>query len=380
MKKNKVFHIITGLNVGGAETFLFNYMSRLDSDELSNITVVSLTDAGFYGEKLKSLGVTVEMLNFSTRIQSLLPSAILLFRLILLSRGAFVYFWMYHSMFISLFFKVTSKNIIWMVRRSLDGKNTLKLSTRVLVKFCALTSRFLPDVIVYNSNSGLITHADFGYSPKSAIVINNGVDASRYSHAKMNRYDVRRQLSVPADAFLVISVGRMESVKGPDVLKRVILETLKNSKNIYFVIVGRFGIGYDAQYFTNDLGESDQSRVVFTGQVHDVHNYLLASDVLVNCSYCEGFPNAVAEAMASGVVPIVTDVGDSAYLVGKEWLVVQPGDSGLMVEVIMRLNSDRFSHDQISKYVISRVTSEFSFDVAVSKIRNLSKNLDEKNV
>jgi glycosyltransferase involved in cell wall biosynthesis len=75
------------------------------------------------------------------------------------------------------------------------------------------------------------------------------------------------------------------------------------------------------------------------GVRRDMPRIMRALDILVSSSaYGEGLPNVVAEAMASGVPCVVTDVGDSAVLVGGDGVVVPPRDPGALargMEVLM---------------------------------------------
>jgi glycosyltransferase involved in cell wall biosynthesis len=65
----------------------------------------------------------------------------------------------------------------------------------------------------------------------------------------------------------------------------------------------------------------------------DVYNGL---DILVSASNNEGFSNVIAEAMASGVPSIVTNVGDSAWIVGNTGQVVKPGNAEELANAIVK--------------------------------------------
>ena len=68
------------------------------------------------------------------------------------------------------------------------------------------------------------------------------------------------------------------------------------------------------------LGKS----VRLLGEINNVPSLMAALDVLVSASTGEGFPNVVGEAMAVGLPCVVTDVGDSAMLVGDYGLSLTP--------------------------------------------------------
>src|SRR5207248_7530370 len=64
------------------------------------------------------------------------------------------------------------------------------------------------------------------------------------------------------------------------------------------------------------------SRLIWAGTRRDMQKVYNAFDILVSSSYGEGFSNVIGEAMACGVPCVVSDVGDSARIVGSTGIVV----------------------------------------------------------
>src|SRR5204862_4815315 len=97
--------------------------------------------------------------------------------------------------------------------------------------------------------------------------------------------------------------------------------------DVHFLLAGR---GVDSGNHTiqrSIAGNGVASVTHLLGLRDDVPRLMAALDVLASASsYGEAFPNVVGEAMASGVPCAVTDVGDSAYVVGDTGRVVPCGD------------------------------------------------------
>ena len=151
-----------------------------------------------------------------------------------------------------------------------------------------------------------------GISPERIRVIHNGVDTARFSGAYDTRAlvaELRRTSGVPVGqgAFVIGCVGRLAKVKNQQLLVRAAAWLQRNGAPDAFVVVV-VGSGPDLQALRQlaaDLGV--ERRVEFAGERRDVPELLSLMNVLVLPSETgmEGLPNAVLEAMASGV-PVVS--------------------------------------------------------------------------
>ncbi len=77
-------------------------------------------------------------------------------------------------------------------------------------------------------------------------------------------------------------------------------------------------------------------KVHLFGLREDMPRLMASLDVVASASWTEAFPNVLGEAMACGVPCVVTDAGDSAYVVGDTGTVVPPGDMAGLADGIFR--------------------------------------------
>jgi glycosyltransferase involved in cell wall biosynthesis len=157
------------------------------------------------------------------------------------------------------------------------------------------------------------------------VVISNGIDTERFQPDSEAGAKVRSEWGISEKIILIGLVGRLDPMKDhPTFLKAAAL-LCKEREDVHFVCVGIGSEHYtlELQQLTSELDISE--KVIWAGGRSDmptVHNALnIASS---SSSYGEGFANVIGEAMACGVPCVVTDVGDSAWIVGDTGIVVPP--------------------------------------------------------
>ena len=163
-------------------------------------------------------------------------------------------------------------------------------------------------------------------------VVHPGVDLDVFRPRE--RADVRRELGLPVDADVLLFAGRIQPLKGPDVLLRAVAELLRRDPGlrerlVVPVVGGPSGSGLEhpdaLATLAHELGLGDVVRFVPPVAQADLARWYAAATLVAVPSYNESFGLVAAEAQATGT-PVV------AAAVGGLTTVVRDGHSGLLVE------------------------------------------------
>lgn len=130
-------------------------------------------------------------------------------------------------------------------------------------------------------------------------VIYNGVNAQDYKLAE-SKESIRTQLNIPLDAFVIGHVGRYDKTKNHATILKVFQQLLNEGLNCYLVLCGRDTEKLNPEI--NELGIEEKTLVL--GYRKDIPKILKSLDCFLFPSITEGQPNALIEAMMSGI-PIV---------------------------------------------------------------------------
>ena len=328
-------HIISGLGQGGAETVLFRLVTA--PGQGASHHVVSLTDDGVFGERLRAAGVAVTTLGMSSGRVSW-AGLRSLYRLLKDERPDAVQTWMYHADLIGGVIACLAgvRAVAWGIRNS--GANLAQGSraSRVSAWLCARLSRWVPARIVACAEEASRRHRAWGYRADIMQVIPNGYDLSRWQPDAEARVRLRAEWGLAEDAVVIGSVARWNPLKDHANFLAAFAECVQQRPDLKAVLVGDGMTSANAALMALIDQHGLRDQVLLLGRRDDVPAVMNALDIHVLSSQAEGFPNVVAEAMASEVACVVTDVGDAARIVGADGWVAPARDPHALAQATLK--------------------------------------------
>lgn len=367
----RIFHVITGLDIGGAELMLKRLIDS-SPDSINNTTVVSLTTLGIVGEYLRLRGVTIFVLNISS-IWSAIFALLRLIKIIRDKRPDIVQTWMYHANLLGGIAArfAGNRNIIWNLRATSIPQGRFSV-TYWLVRLSAFFSYFIPKKIVCCANSAINAHLKLNYSSRKMIFIPNGYDFSVFILSPEIRKTTRFNLGCSDSDILIGVVGRFDALKDFNnfILSASIVALMKS--NVKFLMVGRGNDWANKLLFKwiNDLGLIE--KFILVGQQQDVNPFLSAMDIFCLSSMNEAFPNVVVEAMAVGLPCVVTSAGDAAEILEDADYVVPIRNSELLAKALIRMcDLDVTARQGLGKVNYLKARSKYDINLVGKMYKNL---------
>jgi glycosyltransferase involved in cell wall biosynthesis len=173
----------------------------------------------------------------------------------------------------------------------------------------------------------------------------NGIDASRFAATRdtlKRASELRRKLEIPAQAPVLLFVGRLTCDKGIPELMDAFLQLSRQFPDLRLLLVGCFE-DEDPLPLDTLICLRAHSNVIFAGPVQDTAAYYAIADVVVLPSHREGLPTVVLEAQAAGkpvvgaaatgIVDVVAD--------GETGLLFPVGDVPALAKALARLITDQ---------------------------------------
>jgi glycosyltransferase involved in cell wall biosynthesis len=370
VNRTRVAHVITDLSTGGAEIMLYRLVSKMEGSRYTNL-VISLTGKGPVGARIEELGIPVRCLDMKPGVLDIKS----LFRLAGWLKDfapEIIQTWMYHSDLIGGLAGRLGQpraKVVWGIHNSTLDPATSKHSTMWVVRLLALLSHIIPDRILSCSIKAREVHVHKGYAARKFQVIPNGFDLGMFQPDTHAKDEIRQELNISEGVPLVGLIARFDPQKDHATFLKAGALLARRIPTVHFLLCGD-RITQENQEL-NALVESTglQERVHLLGRREDMPRVMAALDVAATSSaYGEAFPQVVGEAMACGILCVVTDVGDSAYMVGETGKVVPPLDPDALASALAELlevpNEERVRMGRAAR---ERIKKNFSLPSVVQQ-------------
>jgi len=315
-----IVHLITGLEVGGAEQMLTRLTTGIARDRFTSV-VVSMTNAGKMGPILAGAGIEVETLGIRRGLVD--PRGLTrLLRILRTRRPQVLQTWLYHADLLGLFARWLgcAPCLVWNVRCSESvGSGAVRL---VLRQFSSM-----PDAVVVNSLAGQRFHQNLGYRPRRWERIPNGFDTRELRPDDRTRARLRAELGISEDVVTIGLPARYHPMKDHANFLAAAAELAQRRRDVLFLLVGT-GVEPSNRELVDAIGARNLThRVRLLGERGDMGAIYPAFDIVtLSSAYGEGWPNVIGEAMSCGVPCVATDSGDTAEILGRTGLLVPVRD------------------------------------------------------
>lgn len=321
----RVLQFIHGLNTGGAETLVKNYVLNMDQNifepivlclehikdspyekilEDNHIKVIYICD------KIKlyqSKNIFLRALNHIKRkyavkkvIQNLKPD-IVHFHLFLSDYIKFAKL----SKKAKIFYTVHSEpSILW------DKKIKKKAHDFQVMKW--LVKNYKVRFIVLHEN--MRKEINMLFKVKDSIILNNGVDFSAYTKIK-GKKEMRKELKIPQDALVIGHVGRFDYQKNHTFLVKVFKRIYMHNKKAFLLMIGSGPLLNDIEKELNKSNLSD--HYIILQNRSDIPDVLSTMDAFVFPSLYEGLGIALIEAQKAKLPCFISDAVPDAAIISN---------------------------------------------------------------
>lgn len=375
-RRSQVMFLIRSFEVGGAERQLATLLIELHRRHWP-VCVACFYSRGKLLDPLKAAGIPVFDLAKRGR-WSFVPFLWRFRRLLREQRPAVLHGYLPVPNLLALAMRsmFPGMRVVWGVRAS-HVDFALYGSVNRLVYWLEKNFARKPDLIIVNSNAGFAQRIAEGCQQQKLRLIVNGIDTSKFNFDPQARCRLRTQWNVSEKDILVGVVGRLDPMKDHQTFLHAAAALASEDGNWRFLCVGSGPAAY-----TRDLMELAENLglggvVIWSQARDDIAAVYSAADIVVSSSASgEGFPNVIAEAMACGRPCVVTDVGDSALLVGDSGVVVSARNPGALANGV-RSAAERLLRDrpEMERAARARIAEEYSVERLVERTEAALRSL-----
>ncbi|MFI3283608.1 MAG: glycosyltransferase family 4 protein [Erysipelotrichaceae bacterium] len=193
-----------------------------------------------------------------------------------------------------------------------------------------------------------------------------GVDIERIANITFDEDKLKQELNIEEDDFLILSVGELNNNKNHLFVMETLLAEFKSNQKLKYYICG---VGPNHACYEKFIQDNNlQEQIKLLGYREDIYQIYHLANLFIFPSKREGLPVSLIEAMAAGLIPIVTNVRGNRDVVenGKTGFIIEVGDSQALLNDYKKIKNQFInlqqmktdSYDSLSLYHIKKIESK----------------------
>ncbi len=272
---------------------------------------------------------------------------------------------------------ILKKKVIVKVRRTGSGALFNRLFVNLLDKWRFKFLVHYVDCFIAVNREAEMTLVSMGIPRDSIKWIPNGVDKNLFKPANKEEKEYLKRITGVKGGPIIAFVGRLISRKKVELLISILPIIKKHFSKAVLLVIGE---GSERKAW-EELAKEKRvfEDIVFAGQCgqEKLLNFLKVSDLFVLPSRSEGIPNALLEAMASGLPVVASRINGIMDLIsdGHNGLLFAPmEENDLLEKVVTLLENEKFRRE-IGGKARETVENRFSFDIIKQEYADLYEHL-----
>lgn len=288
----KVVEVVCGLQNGGVESFLYNYISKINNENYSFDIITHGKSNENTKNKFEKIGCKI--IEITPKRKNFIKN---LFQL---------YYYLKNNDYDVIHCHMSINNAIpLIIARKVGIKLRISHSHQAIINeksFRKIKKYLFREIILKNANKYVACGENagkylYGKKFKNYTVIHNAINVNNFKFNRVSREKIRKELNINKDEILLGNVGRFSYQKNHDFL----IELLKYMNNDMYKLL-LIGNGELKNEIIEKVKKYNlENQVIFLENINNVNDYMSAMDIFLLPSLFEGLPLVAIEAQTSGV-------------------------------------------------------------------------------
>lgn len=381
MKKIKVIHIITKLELGGAQQNTIYTVSNL-SNEIFDVKLISGPGGILDNDTKKDLKEKLIFIKNLKREISPLNDLISLLKIsfiLIKEKPDIIHTHSSKAGILGRFAGFISRTKI--IIHTYHGFGFHKYQNPIIRKFYIILEKIassFSDALIFVSKANIETaKKHFIGKTEKYHLIRSGVKTKNFSKLKDKNFAKKYFPNISEKSKVVVTVANLKPQKNPNDFFKIANDVIKSNKDVFFIYAGGGEEETQKYYYKMIEDLSITSNCVITGWLKNIEEVYKSADIFLLTSLWEGLPRSLVEAMLSCVVPVCYETDGVKDLIndGINGFIIKQFDWSKASYIIKKLISDDSLYQAIKNNIEKTDLSDFDIDNMVKQQEKLYLDL-----